>query len=83
MRFGEIQHRFEATATGTRDRVVSVIGVEWPLIGGMVNGLIRRAMYPEPMLKEWERHQVEEVGMLQHFLAQLYNSQPQGNLYRL
>ena len=30
MRFGEIQHRFEATPTGTRYRVVSVIGVEWP-----------------------------------------------------
>ena len=83
MRFGEIQHRFEATATGTQYRLVSVIGVEWPLIGGVVNGLIRRAMYPEAMLKEWERHQIEEVGMLQHFLPTLYGSQPQGDRYRL
>lgn len=83
MRFGEIQHRFEATATGTQYRVVSVIGVEWPLVGGVMNGLIRRAMYPEAMLKEWERHQIEEVGMLQHFLPTLYSSQPQGNVYRL
>ena len=58
--------------------MVSVIGVEWPLVGGVVNGLIRRAMYPEVMLKEWERHQIEEVGMLQHFLPTLYSSQPQG-----
>ena len=83
MRFGEIQHRFEATATGTQYRLVSVIGVEWPLIGGVVNALIRRAMYPEAMLKEWERHQIEEVGMLQHFLPTLYGSQPQGDRYRL
>jgi len=81
--FGEIRHTFEATATGTRYRVVSIIGVQWPLVGGAVNGLIRRAMYPQAMLTQWERHQVEEVGMLQHFLPQLYNSQPQGNLYRL
>lgn len=83
LRFGEIDHLFEATPTGTRYRVVSTIGVEWPLVGGMVNWAIRRAMYPEAMLQHWERHQIEEVGMLQHFLAALYASQPQGNAYRL
>lgn len=83
LRFGEIQHRFESTASGTRYRVKLVIGVQWPLIGEAVNAAIRHTMYSEPMLKEWERHQIEEVGMLQHFLATLYNSQPQGNRYRL
>lgn len=83
LRFGEIDHLFEATPTGTQYRVVSTIGVEWPLVGGMVNWAIRRAMYPEAMLQHWERHQIEEVGMLQHFLAALYASQPQGNAYRL
>lgn len=83
MRFGEIQHIFEATPTGTQYRVVSVIGVEWPLIGGAVNALIRNTLYPDAMLKEWERHQIEEVGMLQNFLPALYNSQPTGDRYRL
>lgn len=83
LRFGSIDHLFEATPTGTQYRVVSTIGVEWPLVGGMVNWAIRRAMYPEAMLQHWERHQIEEVGMLQHFLAALYASQPQGNAYRL
>jgi len=83
LRFGEIRHVFETTAEGTQYRVVSIIGVEWPLIGGLVNALIRRTMYSEPMLKEWTRHQIEEVGMLQHFLPALYRSKPQGDLYRL
>jgi hypothetical protein len=81
--FGEIQHVFLATPTGTQYRVVSTIGVQWPVIGGAVNALIRHAMYPEAMLQQWERHQIEEVGMLQHFLAALYNSKPQGDLYHL
>jgi len=83
LQFGEIQHIFEATPTGSQYRVVSVIGVEWPLIGRVVNALIRHKMYPEVMIKEWERHQIEEVGMLQHFLPALYNSEPKGDLYSL
>ncbi|MDP2768913.1 MAG: hypothetical protein Q8O81_03655 [Giesbergeria sp.] len=83
LRFGEIEHLFDVTPNGTQYRVVSTIGVEWPLVGGMVNWAIRRAMYPDAMLRQWERHQIEEVGMLQHFLPALYASQPQGNAYRL
>ena len=83
LRFGEIEHLFDVTPNGTQYRVVSTIGVEWPLVGGMVNWAIRRAMYPDAMLQQWERHQIEEVGMLQHFLPALYASQPQGNAYRL
>lgn len=83
LRFGEIDHLFDATPTGTQYRVVSTIGVEWPVVGTAVNAIIRRAMYPEAMLQQWERHQIEEVGMLQHFLAALYASEPQENAYRL
>ena len=83
LKFGEIRHVFEATTTGSRYRVVSIIGVEWPLIGPAVNALIRRSMYSEAMLNEWERHQIEEVGMLQYFLKTLFESRPEGNLFRL
>jgi hypothetical protein len=34
---GEYRHRFEATPTGSRYRVESLIGVEWPLIGPAVS----------------------------------------------
>jgi hypothetical protein len=40
-------------------------------------------MYSEAMLHEWERHQIEEVGMLQNFLKTLYESRPEGNVFRL
>ena len=83
LNFGEIQHIFEPTPTGTQYTVISTIGVEWPLIGGAVNALIRYKMYPEAMLTQWERHQIEEVGMLQHFLKSLYTSKPQGDAYQL
>ena len=36
---GEIRHRYEATATGSRYRVESLIGVDWPLIAPAVNWL--------------------------------------------
>jgi hypothetical protein len=83
LKFGEIRHVFEATPTGSQYRVVSIIGVEWPLIGPAVNALIRRGMYSEAMLGEWERHQIEEVGMLQNFLKTLFESRPEGNLFQL
>ena len=35
------------------------------------------------MLREWERHQVEEVGLLPHFLPALYTQRNDHNTYRL
>jgi hypothetical protein len=83
LNFGEIQHFFEPIPTGTQYKVISTIGVQWPLIGGAVNALIRYKMYPEAMLTLWERHQIEEVGMLQHYLKSLYTSKPVGDAYQL
>jgi hypothetical protein len=83
LNFGEIQHFFEPIPTGTQYTVISTIGVQWPLIGGAVNALIRYKMYPEAKLTLWERHQIEEVGMLQHYLKSLYTSKPVGDAYQL
>jgi hypothetical protein len=35
------------------------------------------------MLREWKRHQVEEVGLLPYFLPRLYEQRNDGNLYRI
>jgi hypothetical protein len=80
---GEIRHSFEATPTGSRYRVESDIGVQWPLIGSLINALLRRSTFSEEMLVEWERHQVEEVSMLRYFLPDLYRQRNDGNHYRL
>ena len=41
------------------------------------------AMFSEGMLREWQRHQVEEVGLLPHFLPALYAQRNDRNIYRL
>ena len=43
----------------------TVIGVDWPVVGPLVNFVLRRYVFSEDMLREWKRHQVEEVGLLQ------------------
>jgi hypothetical protein len=63
--------------------VDNVIGADWPIVGPWVNALLRRTTYSEPMLREWQRHQVEEVGLLPHFLPDLYEQRNDRNLYRL
>jgi len=72
LQFGEITHSFEATNFGTQYRVSSKIGSELPIIGPILNYYIRNKIFPQPMLKEWLRHQVEEVSSLSFFLANIY-----------
>jgi hypothetical protein len=80
---GEIRHEWGRSAEGATYRVDSVIGVDWPVIGPWVNSLLRRYIFSEGMLREWERHQVEEVGLLPHFLPTLYSQRNDENIYRI
>jgi hypothetical protein len=52
-------------------------------VGSPINALLRRVIFSEPMLREWQRHQVEEVGLLPHFLPALYAQRNDRNIYRL
>jgi hypothetical protein len=81
--FGEIRHSWGASPQGATYAVDTVIGVDWPVIGPLINALLRRRIFSEPMLHEWERHQVEEVGLLPHFLPALYAQRNDRNIYRL
>ena len=81
--FGEIRHEWGPSAGGATYRVDSVIGVDWPVIGPWVNALLRRYIFSDGMLREWERHQVEEVGLLPHFLPTLYSQRNDENIYHL
>jgi len=76
LHFGRIEHRFTATPNGTRYSVHAVLGSDLPLLGPLVNLYIRTRLFPEPVLKEWMRHQVEEVGSLPYFLPGLYQAAP-------
>lgn len=80
---GEFRHEWGSTAQGASYVVDSVIGVDWPLVGPWVNALLRRRVFTVGMLREWQRHQVEEVGLLSHFLPQLYAQRNDRNMYEL
>jgi quinoprotein glucose dehydrogenase len=81
--FGEFRHEWGVSAEGATYRVDNLIGVDWPVIGPWVNLLLRRYIFSEGMLREWERHQVEEVGLLPHFLPMLYAQRNDENIYHL
>jgi quinoprotein glucose dehydrogenase len=80
---GEFRHEWGASPQGATYTVESVIGVDWPLVGPWVNALLRRYVFSEGMLRQWKRHQVEEVGLLPHFLPELYAQRNDSNIYRL
>ncbi len=81
--FGEIRHEWGSSSQGATYAVETVIGVDWPVIGPWVNALLRRLIFSEGMLREWQRHQVEEVGLLPNFLPALYAQRNDHNIYRL
>jgi hypothetical protein len=81
--FGEIRHEWEASPQGAKYAVDTIIGVDWPLVGPWVNALLRRFVFSDGMLREWERHQVEEVGLLPHFLPAFYAERNERNIYHL
>ena len=80
---GELRHDWTDSPQGATCIVDAVIGVDWPVIGPLVNFLLRRYVFSEGMLREWKRHQVEEVGLLPHFRPALYARCDDRNIYRL
>jgi hypothetical protein len=80
---GEIRHIFNSTANGSQYRVESLIGLDWPIIGPLFNYLLRNTVFTEDMLREWERHQIEEVSMLNYYLPQLYAQRAGGYHFKL
>ena len=83
VQMGEIRHIFNATENGSEYRVESLIGVDWPLAGPLFNCLLRNTVFTEGMLREWVRHQVEEVSMLNYYLPQLYAQRSDGYHFNL
>ncbi|UAA40043.1 hypothetical protein KIH87_06750 [Paraneptunicella aestuarii] len=83
MHVGQIHHEFIAEAGGTRYKVHSIIGSDWPVVGSLINFYIRSKLFPPAMLEQWLRHQVEEVSSLQFFLPVLYQSQAVDNHYKI
>jgi hypothetical protein len=75
LHFGRITHRFTAKSDGTAYTVHAILGSDLPLLGPVVNLYIRNRLFPEPVLKEWMRHQTEEVGSLPFYLPALFQKE--------
>lgn len=77
LNFGRMEHIFVAKDGGTEYTVKTLLGSDAPIIGGILSYYIRTKQFPPEMVKEWIRHQVEEVGSLAHFLPKLYQERTQ------
>lgn len=69
-----LNHDFRAVSGGARYSSMLTIGVAVPGIGKLVNAAVHRIMFTEAMGRAWLKHNVEEVGLLEHFLPSLYTS---------
>ena len=79
--FGTIRHGYQPTPDGSRYTLQSTIGVDWPIVAPAINALLRKSQFPDAMLVQWERHQIEEVAMLNYFLPELYSQRNSGHYH--
>lgn len=69
---GIVHHRFNAEAGGTRYTVDAIIGSDLPVVGPLINYYLKRWVFHAAMIREWQRHQIQEVSSLQFFLPTIY-----------
>lgn len=67
-----LNHDFAAVEGGTQYVSTLTIGITLPLLAGPLNQLIRRTIFTEAMGNAWLKHNVEEVGLLEHIIPRAY-----------
>lgn len=75
LKLGRLDHLFHQESDHVKFTTIMFLGVKWPLIGRVMNRLIRKFMFTEVMLKDWVLHNVEETGETEKFVPTLYNNQ--------
>lgn len=63
-----LNHDFHPVELGTRYVSRLEVGIDIPVIGPILNPLLHTLVFPEAMGRAWLRHNVEEVGLLEHIL---------------
>lgn len=66
-----LNHDFGAVEGGASYFSTLTIGAA-ALLGRIVNPLLHRIVFPERMGRAWLKHNVEEVGILEHILPRIY-----------
>src|SRR5262249_35967017 len=73
IRVASMKYQFTSVAGGTLYENSLTVGVEpAPLLGSLLNRMIRPWLFPEHMGRAWLKHNVEEVGNFEFFLPGLY-----------
>ena len=71
-RVGDLRHTFVDTVNGLEYRSRLIAGTTLPLIGPILNRVVKNSVFTPAMLERWLQHNVEEVGAFEHFLPPLY-----------
>ncbi len=69
-----LNHDFLAVEGGTRYVSTLTIGTDLPGLRRLLNPLLHRYVFTEAMGRAWMKHNIEEVGLLEHLLPRLYPS---------
>lgn len=72
LRFTALEHDFIAVAGGTQYVSTLTIGLDTPILRAVINPLMHRFFFSEAMGCAWLKHNVEEVGLLEHILPLIY-----------
>lgn len=67
-----LEHWFEPADGGTRYRSRMELGADTAFGRVLFNRLLRPMIFSDPMGPAWLKHNVEEVGMFEHFLPALH-----------
>ena len=73
-----LNHDFVAVAGGTRYLSTLTIGSAMPGLGRVFNLIVHRAIFSETMGRAWLKHNVEEVGALEHLIPRLIGAHAAG-----
>jgi hypothetical protein len=71
-----LNHDFAAVDGGTQYVSTLTVGTSVPWLRAVLNPLIHRALFTEAMGYAWLRHNVEEVGLLEHIIPRIYPGNP-------
>ena len=71
VQLSHLNHDFVRAEGGTRYDSALTIGTDLPVLRSMLNPLIHRTVFTEEMGRGWLRHNIEEVGLLEHILPHL------------
>jgi hypothetical protein len=67
-----LNHDFSALAGGAGYFSTLTIGTSVPLLRSVLNPFLHRFVFTERMGRAWLRHNIEEVGALEHIIPRIY-----------